>query len=64
MVQLLVQQALDALERGETDVAGAILHAAVHGWAEGHIEGEDGCDGCGYRGDDPEAAGRLRRYRG
>jgi hypothetical protein len=29
----------------------AILHAAVHGWYEGHIEGEDACPGCDYRGD-------------
>ena len=30
---------------------GAILHAAVHGWYEGHIEGEDVCRGCTFRGD-------------
>jgi hypothetical protein len=30
---------------------GAILHAAVHGWYEGHIEGEDVCPGCTFRGD-------------
>jgi len=28
----------------------AILHAAVHGWYKGHIEGEDACPGCDFRG--------------
>jgi len=28
-----------------------ILRAAVHGWCEGHIEGEDSCPGCDHRGD-------------
>lgn len=31
---------------------GAVLHAAVHGWYEGHIEGEDACPGCQHRGED------------
>ena len=60
----VIQEALEAYERGEADVPAVVLHAAVHGWYEGHIEGEDACTGCQFRGHDPELAARLRRYRG
>ncbi|MGW5366734.1 hypothetical protein ACWER6_06595 [Streptomyces sp. NPDC004009] len=32
----------------------AILHAAVHGWYEGHVQGEDECPGCDFRGELPK----------
>jgi hypothetical protein len=35
---------------GEATAEEAILHAAVHGWYEGHIQGEDACPGCDFRG--------------
>lgn len=49
---LIVENAMADYEAGEVDVRGAVLHAAVHGWYEGHIEGEDTCPGCEHRGDD------------
>lgn len=39
-------------ETGEVDVRRAVIQAAVHGWYERHIEGEDTCPGCEHRGDD------------
>ncbi|MFE3774528.1 hypothetical protein [Streptomyces sp. NPDC059122] len=36
----------------------ATLHAAVHGWYEGHIQGEDECPGCDFRGGLPENSNR------
>ncbi|MEV0537935.1 hypothetical protein [Kitasatospora sp. NPDC050463] len=36
----------------------AILHAAVHGWYEGHIQGEDECLGCDFRGGLPKSTHR------
>ncbi|WP_328474888.1 hypothetical protein [Streptomyces sp. NBC_00448] len=38
------------LDRLRASPREAVLHAAVHGWYEGHIEGEDTCPGCDYRG--------------
>ncbi|MDX3376470.1 hypothetical protein PV390_18905 [Streptomyces sp. ME02-6991-2A] len=38
---------------GEASVEDAILHAAVNGWYEGHIQGEDECPGCIFRGQLP-----------
>jgi len=35
---------------GDATAQEAILHAAVHGWYEGHIQGEDACPGCDLRG--------------
>jgi hypothetical protein len=35
-----------------------VLHAVVHGWYEGHIQGEDACPGCDYRGELPKQATR------
>jgi hypothetical protein len=47
---LVIRNAVDALNSGEATAEEAILHAAVHAWYEGHIEGEDACPGCDYRG--------------
>ena len=51
---MIVQNAMSSYETGETDVRGAIIHAAVHGWYEGHAQGEDACPGCDFRGDLPK----------
>jgi hypothetical protein len=50
-LRVIVVDTMKSYEDGEVDVRGAILHAAVHGWYEGHIEGEDVCPGCDHRGD-------------
>lgn len=50
VLQLIVTNAVNAMRSGEATAEQAILHAAVHGWYEGHIQGEDACPGCGYRG--------------
>jgi hypothetical protein len=33
------------------------LHAAVHCWYEGHIQGEDACPGCDFCGGLPKQQG-------
>lgn len=48
---VIVQNAINGVQDGSISVEEAILHAAVHGWYEGHIEGEDACPGCDYRGE-------------
>ena len=53
VLKLIVNHAVAAMQLGEVDAEGAILHAAVHAWYEGHIEGEDVCPGCHFRGDMP-----------
>lgn len=40
IMKLIWANAMHAFESGETDVAGAIQHAVVHAWMEGHLEGE------------------------
>jgi hypothetical protein len=60
-LRLVVRNSIDAYRSGEVDVEGAILHAAVHGWYEGHIQGEDACPGCDYRGDLPKQSGPMDR---
>jgi hypothetical protein len=47
-LRMVIRNSIDAYRSGEVDVEGAILHAAVHGWDEGHIQGEDECPGCDY----------------
>jgi hypothetical protein len=47
---VIVANALSKVESGELSARQAIVHAAVHAWYEGHIEGEDACPGCDYRG--------------
>jgi hypothetical protein len=51
VLQLIVTRAIEAMTTGEATAEQAILHAAVHGWYEGHIQGEDGCD---FRGNLPK----------
>jgi hypothetical protein len=46
---LVIARAVEILDRG--DARAAILSAAVHGWYEGHVHGEDACPGCTFRGD-------------
>jgi hypothetical protein len=48
---LIVQNTMREYEEGVVGVRGAVLHAAVHGWFEGHLEGEDSCPGCDFRGE-------------
>lgn len=50
--------AVEALRSGQATAEQAVLHAAVHGWYEGHIQGEDACPGCDYRGELPKQATR------
>lgn len=42
--------AIESVRSGEATVEEAILHAAVHGWYEGHVQGGDECPGCDFRG--------------
>jgi hypothetical protein len=44
----VTRAALRAFERGLLPAEEAILYAAVHAWAEGHIAGEQ-CAGCNFR---------------
>jgi hypothetical protein len=58
VLRVIVANAIESMRAGEADAEQAILHAAVHGWYEGHIEGEDSCPGCDYRGGLEKGAGR------
>jgi hypothetical protein len=58
VLKLIVTAAVDAVRSGEATAEQAILHAAVHGWCEGHIQGKDTCPGCDYRGGLPKQADR------
>ncbi|MFF2819417.1 hypothetical protein ACFVT9_28330 [Kitasatospora cineracea] len=55
---VIVRNAVEAVRTGEASVEEAILHAAVHGWYEGHIQGEDECPGCDFRGELPKSTRR------
>ncbi len=59
MLNVVVENSLNALRSGEADAEAAIIHAAVHAWYEGHVEGEDFCPGCTFRGDVPELRQKL-----
>ncbi len=59
ILKLIVDNTINAMRSGEVDAEGAILHAAVHGWYEGHIEGEDVCPGCNFRGDMPHQRQKM-----
>ncbi len=48
---------INAMNSGEATPETAIFHAAVHGWYEGHIQGEDACPGCDFRGGLPKQQG-------
>ncbi len=50
VLKVIVTAAVEAIKSGEATAEQAILHAAVHGWYEGHIQGEDTCTGLCYRG--------------
>ncbi|MER7750880.1 hypothetical protein [Kitasatospora sp. NPDC097643] len=50
VLALIVANAINSVTSGEATIEQAILHAAVHGWYEGHIEGEDARPGCDFRG--------------
>jgi hypothetical protein len=63
LLALIVRGALEAYESNEVDVEGAILNAAVNGWYEGHIEGEE-CGGCSQSDDVDEVTKHLRKYPG
>jgi hypothetical protein len=60
LLALIVRGALESYQSGEVDIEGAILHAAVNGWYEGHIEGEE-CGACQKSNDNRT---QLRRYPG
>jgi hypothetical protein len=58
VLRLIVTSAVEALRSGQATAEQAVLHAAVHGWYEGHIQGEDACPGCDYRGGLPKQTTR------
>ncbi|WP_035800208.1 hypothetical protein [Kitasatospora mediocidica] len=58
VLQLVVANAVASVRTGEATIEEAILHAAVHGWYEGHIQGEDECPGCDFRGELPKSTHR------
>jgi hypothetical protein len=41
-LQVIVGNAIAAVEREKISWKDAVVHAAVHGWYEGHVEGEEG----------------------
>lgn len=59
VLRMIVHNAINSMNSGEATAAEAILHAAVHGSYEGHIQGEDHCPGCGFRGKLPKGAPRT-----
>ena len=59
VLRLIVGNAIASVRNGTASVEEAILHAAVHGWYEGHIQGEDVCPGCDFRGTLPKGDRRL-----
>jgi hypothetical protein len=40
-LELIVAMTIQHLGDGEVDVLGAVRYAAIHGWLEGHLEGEE-----------------------
>ena len=62
LLALIVRGALESYQSGEVDIEGAIFHAAVNGWYEGHNEGE-ACGGCPKNPDDEDRK-FLRQYPG
>ncbi|MEU0629138.1 hypothetical protein [Streptomyces sp. NPDC005989] len=57
-LRVIVGNAIESVRSGEATVNEAILHAAVHGWYEGHIHGEDVCPGCDFLGRLPKNSHR------
>jgi hypothetical protein len=58
VLRVIVGNAIESVRSGDASVEEAILHAAVHGWYEGHVEGEDDCPGCDFRGGLPKHGNR------
>jgi len=56
--RVAVQAAVEAYRSGEATAEQAILNAAANAWYEGHIQGEDVCTGCDYRGNLPKQSSR------
>jgi hypothetical protein len=50
LLRIVIENSIREYQTGAATAEQAILHAAVHGWYEGHINGEDVCPGCSYRG--------------
>ena len=62
LLALIVRGAFKSYQSGEVDVEDAILSAAINGWYEGHVEGEE-CEGCPESAHD-EHRKHFRRYPG
>ncbi|MGC4998501.1 hypothetical protein [Streptomyces sp. DT195] len=58
VLRLIVGNAIESVRSGGASVEEAILHATVHSWYEGHIQGEDACPGCDFRGGLPKDSTR------
>jgi hypothetical protein len=50
MLAEVVELGMQAYEK-TGDIREAITEAAINAWYQGHVEGEDGCDGCSFRTD-------------
>lgn len=46
LLRVIIESTWEHYTSGALDVRGAILHAAVHGWLEGHLQGEECEQGC------------------
>jgi hypothetical protein len=58
LLRVIVGNAIASVESGEADWKDAIVHAAVHGCYEGHIESEDAGPGCDFLGQLPKNSNR------
>ncbi|MGI5515850.1 hypothetical protein [Streptomyces sp. CA-106131] len=58
MLRLIVGNAIASVRSDEASAGEAILNAAVHGWYEGDVQGEDDCPGCDFRGQLPKPSNR------
>jgi hypothetical protein len=62
---LLIAGFFDALEECDGNLHAVVLGLIVNSWQAGHIHGEDGCAGCGFRGpgdhDYPRRMARVRQ---
>lgn len=56
VLRVVVGNAIASVRSGKASVEEAILHAAAHGWYEGHVQGEDECPGCDFRASYPNTA--------
>ncbi|KAF2781604.1 hypothetical protein STPH1_6278 [Streptomyces sp. OM5714] len=59
VLRLLVGNAIAPARSSDASVEEAILHATVHGWCEGHVQGEDECPGFDFRGPSQAQQPRL-----